>query len=192
MYAIKVGEIYMEVILKEDYENMELTKNFAKYHTISTYENHKALEESEFFKLSGQVDIPEDCIAIIGKIIFDRLHYQSAVGRIVNTLIFHFTESKVQEIMNILNFRNVNNYNINIDKLVSSTRAEPVNTIRKIMMYFCYKHGTVYDQIGRFFGDRDHATIIHGCKSVISFIKAYPLFYEMIKEIDNKLKSQKI
>lgn len=58
-------------------------------------------------------------------------------------------------------------YGLALDELRGPSRARPVCWPRQEAMFLCYKTGRFsLPQIGRFFGDRDHTTVLHAIRAV--------------------------
>ncbi len=60
---------------------------------------------------------------------------------------------------------------------------------RNISIYLCRKHipDITQEKIGKYFGDRDHSTIIHSCKQIEKDIKSNKNLQEDIKTIEKRL-----
>jgi chromosomal replication initiator protein len=82
-----------------------------------------------------------------------------------------------------------NYFGLTIDKLNSKTRKREVVQARQIAMYFA-KNMTKSSLaiIGANIGGKDHATVLHACKTVNNLIETNKNFKEYITEIDEKLK----
>ncbi|MDR1878519.1 MAG: chromosomal replication initiator protein DnaA [Bacteroidales bacterium] len=78
----------------------------------------------------------------------------------------------------------------NVSTLFSLSRKRDVVLIRQISMYFSKKY-TKFSlaQIGLQCGNKDHATVLHACRTVENLIKTNPDFREKMEEIDVILKS---
>lgn len=58
-------------------------------------------------------------------------------------------------------------YRLTLAELRGQSRARPVSWPRQEAMFLCYKTGRFsLPQIGRFFGDRDHTTVLHAIRAV--------------------------
>ncbi|MEA3447175.1 MAG: chromosomal replication initiator protein DnaA [Bacteroidota bacterium] len=82
-----------------------------------------------------------------------------------------------------------NYFGLTVDKLNSKTRKREVVQARQIAMYFA-KNMTKSSLaiIGANIGNKDHATVLHACKTVNNLIETNKNFKEYITEIDEKLK----
>nr|WKN40393.1 chromosomal replication initiator protein DnaA [Tunicatimonas sp. TK19036] len=83
-------------------------------------------------------------------------------------------------------------YNITVSDLKSKTRKKEVVVPRQIAMYLS-KEYTKHSlkAIGYHYGGRDHATVIHSCRSVQEQMKSSSEFSSEIKDIQNQLQGKK-
>ena len=79
------------------------------------------------------------------------------------------TTPKIRDIKNAVS----DYFGVTILDLDSARRTQPLTTYRQIAMYLC-RHMTTrsYPEIGRFFGGRDHTTVLHAAQNVASRIKS--------------------
>ena len=64
-------------------------------------------------------------------------------------------------------------FQVSTDALKSDSRARALAYPRMMAMYLARKHvGTAYSEIGRYFGDRNHSTVISAEKKVQSWLRA--------------------
>jgi chromosomal replication initiator protein len=82
-----------------------------------------------------------------------------------------------------------NYFNMTVDKLNSKTRKREVVQARQIAMYFA-KNMTKSSlaSIGANIGGKDHATVLHACKTVNNLMETDKRFKSYIEDIDKKLK----
>ncbi|MFP4662874.1 MAG: chromosomal replication initiator protein DnaA [Bacteroidales bacterium] len=82
-----------------------------------------------------------------------------------------------------------NYFGMSVDKLNSKTRKREVVQARQIAMYFA-KNMTKSSlaSIGSSIGGKDHATVLHACKTVNNLIDTDKRFKVYIDDIDKKLK----
>lgn len=81
-------------------------------------------------------------------------------------------------------------YKINLDSLVGSGRTKEVAEARMVAMYFAREHTNLsLKTIGLYFGGRDHSTVVHAYKWVVSKAKAEPVFSARIAEMRKKIES---
>lgn len=80
-------------------------------------------------------------------------------------------------------------FNLTPADIISQKRNADISRPRQIAMYLCRKMTDIpLEQIGRYFGNRDHTTIMHGCKKVekevVSSRESYELVELLIKKIN--------
>ncbi len=82
-----------------------------------------------------------------------------------------------------------NYFGLTVDRLNSKTRKREVVQARQIAMYFA-KNMTKSSLaiIGANIGGKDHATVLHACKTVNNLLETNKKFKEYISEIDEKLR----
>ena len=80
-------------------------------------------------------------------------------------------------------------FNLQSDAITSKTRKREIVQARQIAMYFA-KHMTKLSlaTIGSQIGGKDHATVLHACKTVNNLIDTDRQFKGYIEEIEKKLK----
>jgi len=80
-------------------------------------------------------------------------------------------------------------FNIPVDYLQAKTRKREIVQARQITMYFS-KNMTKYSlaSIGAQIGNKDHATVLHACKTVNNLLETDKKFRLQLQEIENKLK----
>jgi chromosomal replication initiator protein len=82
-----------------------------------------------------------------------------------------------------------NYFNMSVEKLNSKTRKREVVQARQIAMYFAKSMTkSSLASIGASIGGKDHATVLHACKTVNNLMDTDKRFKSYIEEIDKKLK----
>ncbi len=82
-------------------------------------------------------------------------------------------------------------YQLEVADLTSKRREGTVVGPRHVAMYLCrLLAGASLPEIGRQFGDRDHATVIHACQKVEGRIKEDPAFKEEIESLVYAIKTR--
>ena len=72
--------------------------------------------------------------------------------------------------------------------LLAKTRKRPIVEARQIAMYFAKKYiRTTLEQIGKQIGGKDHATVIHACKTVNNLMETDKNFLFTVENIDKKI-----
>lgn len=80
-------------------------------------------------------------------------------------------------------------YNISVDKLSSKTRKREVVQARQLAMYFSKKlTKSSLATIGLQCGNKDHATVLHACRTVNNLIETDKKFKLSVDEIEKKIK----
>ena len=75
-------------------------------------------------------------------------------------------------------------FHVPVDQLKSKKRTQDVALARQVAMYIAReKVGASHSIIGRFFGNRDHTTVLHACHKVQALCDADPSFRGRIKDI---------
>ena len=82
-----------------------------------------------------------------------------------------------------------NYFNIELKEIHSKSRKQEIVKSRQICMFLCKKHTSYsYAHIGHLIGKRDHATVLHACKTVQNFIDIDKAFRSLMCEIEHLLK----
>lgn len=80
-------------------------------------------------------------------------------------------------------------FNVPIEMMQSNTRKREIVQARQIAMYFSKKlTKESLATIGNKIGDKDHATVLHSCKTVNNLIETDKRFRAQMDEIENQLK----
>src|SRR4051795_10249209 len=79
-------------------------------------------------------------------------------------------------------------YNVRTSDLQSKKRHKSIAFPRQVCMYFARKH-TRYslEEIGGYFGGRDHTTVLHAVRTVTQDVKDEPQISEQINHIEGQL-----
>jgi chromosomal replication initiator protein len=82
-----------------------------------------------------------------------------------------------------------NYYNIGIEQLQSKTRKREIVQARQVAMFFSKTlTKSSLATIGSQIGGKDHATVLHACKTVNNLIETDKRFRLQVDEIEKKLK----
>jgi chromosomal replication initiator protein len=93
----------------------------------------------------------------------------------------HFTIESIQGAV-------AKHFHLKLGELKAATRVQNIALPRQIAMYLIRKYtGLGYKEIGRFFGGKDHSTIMHGCKKVESEMESNALIRDAVEAIQNSL-----
>ena len=82
-----------------------------------------------------------------------------------------------------------NYYNIGLEMLQSKTRKREIVQARQVAMFFSKSMTkSSLATIGSQIGGKDHATVLHACKTVNNLIETDKRFRLQVDEIEKKLK----
>ena len=80
-------------------------------------------------------------------------------------------------------------YNIEESAIHTKTRKREIVQVRQIAMFLAKKHtDNSASKIGQLIGKRDHATVLHACKTVKDLIEVDKAFKTEIEEIETSIK----
>jgi chromosomal replication initiator protein len=80
-------------------------------------------------------------------------------------------------------------FNIPVDALNSKTRKREIVQARQLSMFFSKRHTkSSLASIGLHCGNKDHATVLHACKTVLNLIQTDKQFKSYVDELDKKIK----
>lgn len=123
-----------------------------------------------------------------------RLNKRKIDLKLTSEVVDKFSHNVSREI-NINNIQNIicDYFSVPIDKLVGKTRKRNIVVARQIAMYFA-KNMTELSlkEIGKYFGNRDHATVLYSIKTVNNLVDVDPLFKETVSKLENKLENSLI
>ncbi len=80
-------------------------------------------------------------------------------------------------------------YNLTKQQIISKNRTKNISNARQIAMYLCRKYtNATYEEIGREFGGRNHATVLSACEVIDDKIKTSPIYTKAVSEIESLIK----
>jgi chromosomal replication initiator protein len=80
-------------------------------------------------------------------------------------------------------------FNIPVESINSKTRKREIVQARQLAMYFAKKHTKAsLATIGHYCGNKDHATVLHACRTVNNLIDTDKQFRIYVEELDKKIK----
>lgn len=80
-------------------------------------------------------------------------------------------------------------FDISVEMINSKTRKREIVQARQLAMYFSKKHTkSSLASIGLACGNKDHATVLHACRTVNNLLETDRQFKSHVEEIDKKLK----
>ena len=82
-----------------------------------------------------------------------------------------------------------NHLGVSIELMHSTTRKREIVQARQISMFFSKKYTkSALAAIGKQVGDKDHATVLHACKTVVNLQETDKRFKSMLEDIEKKIK----
>ncbi len=79
-------------------------------------------------------------------------------------------------------------FQLDIETLQSKTRKRHIVQARQLAMFFAKKYTkSSLQNIGSQIGDRDHATVLHACKTVDNLVETDKQFKKYVEDINKKL-----
>ena len=80
-------------------------------------------------------------------------------------------------------------FSLKVVELRSRSRARAVVTARGVAMYVARQltHNSL-QQIGHYFGGRDHTTVLHGCRKTAALLNNEPAVQQAVEQVQNKLR----
>lgn len=82
-----------------------------------------------------------------------------------------------------------NFFSISVEQMNSRSRKRDIVQARQIAMYFAKKYTPFsLTMIGQLIGNKDHATVLHSCKTVNDLLETDIKFKKYIDEIDKKIR----
>jgi len=79
-------------------------------------------------------------------------------------------------------------FGLPLEQIKTKTRKREIVQARQIAMYFSKKHTkSSLATIGLHCGNKDHATVLHACKTVTNLMETDKQFESYVKEIDKKI-----
>lgn len=81
-------------------------------------------------------------------------------------------------------------FELSVEKISSNTRRREIVVARQLAMFFAKKHTkSSLATIGVQCGKRDHATVLHACKTISNLIETDKSFKCLVDELEKKIKS---
>ena len=80
-------------------------------------------------------------------------------------------------------------FDIPVDAINSKTRKRDIVQARQLAMYYSKKHTKAsLATIGLHCGNKDHATVLHACRTVNNLIETDKQFRTYVEEIEKRIK----
>ncbi|MGB0868243.1 MAG: chromosomal replication initiator protein DnaA [Flavobacteriales bacterium] len=127
--------------------------------------------------------------ALISLVAHSTLNKKDVTLSLAKSIVDRYVKDNVNEItIEIIQKIVCKYFDIPMDVLVSKTRKRNIVQARQIVMYLAKKHTKKsLVKIGKENGGRDHATVLHACKTVKNLIDIDKDFSKYVLEIDRKL-----
>jgi len=78
-------------------------------------------------------------------------------------------------------------FSLKLSELRSRSQRRAVVTARGVAMYLARQFtGNSLQQIGRYFGDRDHSTVMHGCRKTETLLSTDPAIRQAVRQLQQK------
>jgi chromosomal replication initiator protein len=173
--------------------------------TVPDYYTRRKIIESKLYR--DGVEMPEEIIDYVGRNIKTNIReLEGAIISLIAHSSFSKTEINIELAQKIVsNFVRKTNkdvsivqiqkvvsdyFNMDVETLQSKTRKRHIVQARQIAMYFAKKM-TKYSlaSIGKQIGSRDHATVLHACKTVNNLQTTDREFKKYVEDLSSKLKS---
>jgi chromosomal replication initiator protein len=79
-------------------------------------------------------------------------------------------------------------FNVTLGQLQGASRKQGLVRARSVAMLLAKRHsGLSYVQIGKYFGGRDHSTVIHACRRTETRSKDDSRFHQSLGDLDNQI-----
>ena len=79
-------------------------------------------------------------------------------------------------------------FNVKEEEIFGKSRKANVVTVRQLSMYLAHKHTKLTaSKIGIYVGNRDHATVLHGIKTIDMRLKQEKALQQHLEEVEKKL-----
>jgi chromosomal replication initiator protein len=111
--------------------------------------------------------------------------------RLTNEIVSKISDRTSREI-SIENIQKIvsEHFDLTVEKIVGKNRKRNIVVTRQLAIYFSKKMTDLsLKEIGKHFGDRDHATILHSIKTVKDLMQFEPMFIETVNKLEHKLEN---
>lgn len=108
-----------------------------------------------------------------------------STGKKVNLIFQHKVVEKAKLTMEQVTDIVCRELEVDYPKVFEKTRVRHIAEARQIAMYLCYVNcNTTLKKVGRFFGGRDHSTVMHSMKVVGNHLQTEADFRHKFKQIE--------
>ncbi len=128
--------------------------------------------------------------ALISLMAQSSLNRKSITLELAQQMIDKFVKSTHREIsIDFIQKIICNYFNLPLDSINARTRKREIVQARQLAMYFAKKH-TKHSlaTIGLHCGNKDHATVLHACRTVANLVETDKQFRNYVEEINKKIK----
>ena len=154
------------------------------------YETRYKILENKFY--NDGAEIGEDIIAYLAENIRTNVRELEGVSNsLIAQAAFNRKEYSIELAQSIIDKSVKNNkadyFNLDIESLHSKTRKRNVVQARQLAMFFSKKYTkNSLSTIGSQIGQRDHATVLHACKTVENLIETDRAFKKYVSDLETK------
>ena len=147
-------------------------------------------EVIEYLAYSINTNIRELEGALISLLAQSSLNKKTITLDLAKQMIDKFVKSTTHEIsIDFIQKIVCDYFNIGIDMINSKTRKREIVQARQLTMYFSKKHTkSSLASIGLHCGNKDHATVLHACRTVNNLVETDKQFRIFVEELDKKIK----
>ncbi len=146
-------------------------------------------EVVEYLALSITTNVREMEGALISVIAQSSLNKKSITIELARQMIDKFVKNTTHEIsIDYIQKIVCDYFGLPVDQINTKTRRREIVQARQLAMYFSKKHTkSSLATIGLHCGNKDHATVLHACKTVSNLIETDKNFRTFVNEINKKI-----
>lgn len=147
-------------------------------------------EVLEYLAYSINTNIRELEGALISILAQSSLNKKAITLELAKQMIDKFVKSTAREIsIDYIQKVVCDYFNLSLDVINSKTRKREIVQARQLAMYFAKKHTKAsLATIGLHCGNKDHATVLHACRTVNNLIDTDKQFRIYVEDLDKKIK----
>jgi chromosomal replication initiator protein len=146
-------------------------------------------EVIEYLAYSITTNVREMEGALISLIAQSSLNKKSITIELARQMIDKFVKNTTHEIsIDFIQKIVCDYFGLPVDQINTKTRRREIVQARQLAMYFSKKHTkSSLATIGLHCGNKDHATVLHACKTVTNLIETDKNFRNFVNEINKKI-----
>jgi len=147
-------------------------------------------EVLEYLAYSINTNVRELEGALISILAQSSLNKKAITLELAKQMIDKFVKSTAREIsIDYIQKVVCDYFNLSLDVINSKTRKREIVQARQLAMFFAKKHTKAsLATIGLHCGNKDHATVLHACRTVNNLIDTDKQFRIYVEELDKKIK----